>query len=358
MQLITEKNWPQVVLLLSASILCGLIGSYIFNYSVNWYVNSNNLLSTQFTEKFTTRDRVVIQDAKKVVVEQDASVAEAVKSGNGYLVGIYKKNNNETYDLKQATGQAVILSADGWLLTANDKIVNPTDWQAFVAIDNQGKIYQLQQGYKDKNSGYWLVKMAEAASLPVTSFASARDLMAGQIIVAVGWQKNPIITYYRGGEYKQQVRFSDYPSRQLLLSDNVNGLLLVLNLSKQVVGIVDARGIQSLDYYLPLINNLSLDKVSRATLGVYYKDLSTTIVKTPQLGVMITHSDKNPAVQKGSVAERAGLKEGDIILSVDNVELNADNDLAEIISQYKPGSKLYLKVKQGQAEKIIEIKLD
>ena len=130
-------------------------------------------------------------------------------------------------------------------------------------------------------------------------------------------------------------------------------------MAKQVVGVVDDKGIQSLDYYLPLIDNLSLDKANRAVLGVYYKDLSNIVTnKAPMIGVQLVKSDGNAAVQKGSVADRAGLKEGDIILSVDNVELNADNDLAELISIYKPKSKLYLKIKRDQTEKVVEIKLD
>jgi len=359
MQLITEKNWKQILLLLAAGVLSGLIGAYIFSYSVSWYINSNNLLSTQFTEKYGASDRVVIQDAKNVVVEQDASVAEAVKSGSAYLVGFYKKTNNDAYDLSQTVGQGVILSADGWLLADNNKIVEPAEWRTLVAINSEGKVFQLDQAYKDKTSGYWLIKMVDARSLPVVSFASARVLEPGQIVVVVGWQKNPVISYYRGGEYKQIVRSSDLPARQLLLSNNVAGLFLVLNMAKQVVGVVDDKGIQSLDYYLPLIDNLSLDKANRAVLGVYYKDLSNIVTnKAPMIGVQLVKSDGNAAVQKGSVADRAGLKEGDIILSVDNVELNADNDLAELISIYKPKSKLYLKIKRDQTEKVVEIKLD
>ncbi len=60
------------------------------------------------------------------------------------------------------------------------------------------------------------------------------------------------------------------------------------------------------------------------------------------------------AVVPGSAADKAGLKEGDIILEVDGEEVSLQNSLAKIIQEHKPGDKIVLRVLRGEQELIIE----
>jgi S1-C subfamily serine protease len=62
-------------------------------------------------------------------------------------------------------------------------------------------------------------------------------------------------------------------------------------------------------------------------------------------------------VVKDSPAEKAGLKQGDIIVAVDDTKLDAQNDLAKVIGDYKPGDKVMLSIQRDGEKKDIEIEL-
>ena len=73
-------------------------------------------------------------------------------------------------------------------------------------------------------------------------------------------------------------------------------------------------------------------------------------------GALIVGGDspQDPAIVPGSEAEKAGLKEGDIILEVDGEKITLQNSLAKIIRAHSPGDELILKILRGDKEIIIE----
>jgi serine protease Do len=64
-----------------------------------------------------------------------------------------------------------------------------------------------------------------------------------------------------------------------------------------------------------------------------------------------------PAVTSGSAAEKAGLKEGDIILEFNGEKITTDNSLSKIIMKYNPGDKITLKILRNGQEITIEVVL-
>ena len=71
-------------------------------------------------------------------------------------------------------------------------------------------------------------------------------------------------------------------------------------------------------------------------------------------GVPIAPSDgaRITEVVEGSPAEQAGLEVGEVILAVDGQEINADNDLAEIITSRQPGDSIRLRVQQVDGQEL------
>ena len=67
--------------------------------------------------------------------------------------------------------------------------------------------------------------------------------------------------------------------------------------------------------------------------------------------------DGESAIDPGSGAEKAGLRENDIILEFNNEKVTVDNSLSGIIMKYKPGDSIVLKVLRNGQEKIIEVVL-
>jgi len=63
------------------------------------------------------------------------------------------------------------------------------------------------------------------------------------------------------------------------------------------------------------------------------------------------------AVVKGSPADKAGLKVGDIITMVEDELVNGKKSLTQIIGDYNPGDKIGLTVLSNGREKVVETEL-
>jgi small GTP-binding protein len=96
----------------------------------------------------------------------------------------------------------------------------------------------------------------------------------------------------------------------------------------------------------------TLGRISYPYMGVRYIILNKEISKARDIevdyGALIVGDDE-PAVVDGSPAQRAGIKEGDVILEINGEKITEDNSLAKIISKYNPFELLNLKIlRDGQ----------
>ncbi len=80
--------------------------------------------------------------------------------------------------------------------------------------------------------------------------------------------------------------------------------------------------------------------------------------KYPTKGALIYPNKEGTALTPKSPAEKAGLKKGDIILSVNNTEIDKNNDLARVIQKYLPDEKLNIRYIRGGEENRKEIILE
>jgi S1-C subfamily serine protease len=147
----------------------------------------------------------------------------------------------------------------------------------------------------------------------------------------------------------------------------------LLNLAGEVVGIntaVSQEG-QLIGFAIP-INSvkgiikgiLTEGQIVRPYLGVRYVLITDTMVKENKLpvseGALISRGQTKDelAIVPGSPADKAGLTENDIIISVNGQKITADTTLSKIISGLNPGDKITLHVYSKGKEKDISVTLD
>ncbi len=145
----------------------------------------------------------------------------------------------------------------------------------------------------------------------------------------------------------------------------------LLNLRGEVVGIntAIAQGAQSVGFAIPanqikkaISDVKALGRIVYPFVGVRYAAVTPEIKTARGLsvdyGVLIVGDPENPGIVSGSPAEKAGLKEGDVILEVNGQKLTAENDLAQTVQKFKVGDKINLKILRDKQNLNIEVVLE
>jgi len=107
----------------------------------------------------------------------------------------------------------------------------------------------------------------------------------------------------------------------------------------------------------------TLGKIVYPFLGVRYVLITEKIQDENNLpvnyGALIVSGEdpSQEAIFPGSAAEKAGLKEGDILLEFNEEKITIENSLAKIIMKYNSGDEITLKILSDNKEKIIQVTL-
>ncbi len=96
-------------------------------------------------------------------------------------------------------------------------------------------------------------------------------------------------------------------------------------------------------------------EVQRALLGVEIVGVDASVAEEYKLdkieGVYVAN------VTEGGAAKAAGLKSGDVILSIAGKKVNSNAELQETVSQFRPGDEVKINVKRNDSEKLFTVKL-
>jgi serine protease Do len=145
-------------------------------------------------------------------------------------------------------------------------------------------------------------------------------------------------------------------------SGNSGGPLL--NLKGEVIGIntAIAENAQSIAFAIPINyakkdieQVISTNKIVYPFLGVRYVLINDDVKKEYKLSVdygalVEKGTSGESAITKDSAADKAGIKEGDIILEFNGEKIMLNNTLSKIIQKYNAGDKITLKIIRGELE--------
>lgn len=299
----------------------------------------------------------------------------------------YRQQGTEKIEIGGGTG--VVVSKEGIILT-NKHVVLEQDAE-YTVFTNDGREFSAKVLARDPVQDLAVLKIEQEKSLndkgefflktfPVAKLGNSDNLQIGQTVIAIGNAlgefRNTVsvgvisglgrtVTAAEGGliETLEDIIQTD----AAINKGNSGGPLL--NLKGEVIGINTAMaiGAQSIGFAIPInkakrdIEQVkSLGKIVYPLLGVRYVLVNEKIQKEKNLPVdygalILRGTGGESAISPNSVAEKAGLKEEDIILEFNNEKITQDNSLAKIIIKYNPGDKVVLKILRGNQEKTIEV---
>jgi S1-C subfamily serine protease len=368
-----HKLFFLIVIILILSIGGGIVGDIIAkSYLIDASYNLSSFGNLDFSQGKFRDQGIVISNAKNVIVQEDVKIKETINSVSASLVGIYKKQKlvktsnvfspDNFYKISDAAGQGFIITSDGWIVTTLglDKIY--TD---YVVITKDKKIYQIDRAVSDVPTGFNFIHVA-ARDFPVKKIAGSQDVQTGNSTISVNWLGLSWVSSILGLEEKSgSVESSDSFSTKLILNNEVPQEFrgsIIFNLAGDALGLANEKGeIEPMAHLQTVVNSLFKNKlITRPSLGINYINLASLVAIDEknnywQKGAIIYKDQKGIAVRKNSPADKAGLLEGDIIISINNINLDKVNNLADIIQSYAAGSKINLAIMRDGAEKAVEI---
>ena len=279
-------------------------------------------------------------------------------------------------------GSGFLISSNGFVLTSNH-VVGDKEADYTVVLDPKEK-YPAQVLTRDPITDIAILKI-NARDLPYLKLGDSSKIELGQTVIAVGNAlgefHDTVSTGVISGLSRYITAYSSFNQeasrlRGLIQTDaainpgNSGGPLL--DLKGKVIGINTATvfGAQNIGFAIP-INYAKKDleevkkygKLRKPFLGVRYILLNEEIAESNKLPVgygalIVRETFGESAILSGSAAEKAGLKEYDIILECNKEKITEKNSLTEILQKSEINQEVELKILRDNEEMLVRVRLE
>ncbi|MCB8995337.1 MAG: Do family serine endopeptidase [Bacteroidales bacterium] len=267
-------------------------------------------------------------------------------------------------------GSGVIISSDGYIVTNNHVVDGSSDIEVVL---NDRRSFPAEVIGVDPSTDIALLKI-DASDLPFMVYGNSDDLKLGQWVLAVGNPYNLTSTVTAGivSAKARNINILGESSIESFIQTDAavnpgNSGGALVNTKGELVGINTAIASRTGSYSgnsfaVPVniakkvVGDLKeYGQVQRAILGVTIQDVTQEVAKEHKIeslnGVYVN------GIREGGAALNAGIKEGDVIMSVNNVLVNSVSELQEQISKYRPNDKVNILVNRNNKEKDFEVVL-
>ncbi|MDP3902160.1 MAG: PDZ domain-containing protein [bacterium] len=379
MEHLTKTQIVMLVLLVSfvTSLATGIVTVTLVNQAPQPITHTigkviEKVVSTEIIEKeVPVNTKVIVMDSEEKAIDVVKKVSPAVvrivaeakkslsetSSEDKILIDEEKNDttNSDDGNAKIAGGTGFFISSDGHILTSAESVRDP-NFNYFIIKNDGTKLasvvlsaspYREIAVLKVEGSGFDFIPLGDSGLLnvgqSVIAMENTQEDFKNSIAIGIisGMAKSGDFFYT---EAVKNLKGSGGPI--LDLSGKAAGIVVSLDKSA-TLGKAQAINLTKRD-----INDvMEFGEIKYPYLGINYRDTEN--------GTMVAKGENGEeAVVKGGPADKAGIKEGDIILNVNVTQVKKENNLAAVLSAYRAGDNVEVKILRSGEEKTLKVVLE
>ncbi|WP_339918147.1 trypsin-like peptidase domain-containing protein [Yeosuana marina] len=368
----------KILTLVLVSALGGVLTLGAYKYFLEG--NKNVVLSTaESNPTFVQTNNV--SNAKAAYEAPDLSVAAensintvvhvknlAVSDGQMTIQDLFMGRHPQQAQI--GSGSGVIITADGYIVTNNHVIDNSQELSVTL---NNNKTYEAKIIGSDPKTDIALIKIDADEDLPYATFGDSDQAKIGEWVLAVGNPFNLTSTVTAGiiSAKSRSLDPSGNHTQSFIQTDaavnpgNSGGALV--NTKGELIGINTAITSQTgsyIGYSFAVPSNIArkviedimeYGNVQNGVLGVTGGALNSAFAK--EIGIDETEGFYVQSVMEDSGAEKAGIKNGDIIKEIDGLKISKFSDLSGHLSTKRPDDVVNVVLLRDGSSKTLSVVL-
>ncbi len=316
------------------------------------------------------------------------SIADIATKVTPAVVSIVSEGYSSSYyglgGVTQSAGTGMIVSSDGYIIT-NKHVVNGS--RKIQVITDAGDTYNdVKLLGTDPLNDVAYLKIKGAKNLPTITLGDSKTIAVGQPVLAIGnalgAYQNSVTQGIISGTGRS-IQASDSSGgnveylADLLQTDaainpgNSGGPLV--NAAGDVIGINTATSTtaEGLGFAIPIsavkgmLKRIQDDgKAERAYLGLSYLTITAEVAKEYKLpvkqGAYVFNegSSRSSAIVKGGPADKAGIKDKDVITKIGTVEVGRAGSISTLVGEYKVGDTIQITLLRDGKEMVVNVTLE
>ena len=332
------------------------------NSTVNTSYSSSSSINLNSNIDFTLAAEKTIHT---VVHVKNTSTSNGTSSVWDYF------NNDRGDRTRIGMGSGVIISKDGYIITNNHVIENAS---TIEITTNNNKTYKANLVGSDEIADIAVLKIDSNETFPYTRFADSDQTKIGEWVLAVGNPFNLTSTVTAGIISAKSRDLNDYDTKNqsfiqtdaAVNSGNSGGALV--NVAGDLIGINTAitsgtGGFVGYSFAVPsnvarkiFEDIIEFGNVQKGLLGVTGFGLNSR--NADQLNISLTEGFYVNEVDPLMGAALAGIKKGDVILSLDKLEINKFSDLSGYLSTKRPGDEVMVGIIRNNKNLKLKVTLE